>query len=165
MGFAVSDPYGRTPAAAFPVSLNVQACASLDTFADEIVDPVASRVFARSAFEYGHEPEPAVVEAAAFVVTVVQPELAAAVARPAAGRNQQPSRDKQDRAPAWFTTTWGHVSRARRPVAQHVTAGVSNPCPQPSAVAGNTHRRSDPLLPEREALATSRRVDIRTEWK
>ena len=55
-GFAASDPYGATPVAAFPVSLNVHACASLDTFADEIVEPVASRVFARSPFGYGHEP-------------------------------------------------------------------------------------------------------------
>jgi hypothetical protein len=62
------------------VSLNVQACASLDTFAEEIVDPVASRVFARSAFEYGDEPEVPAVGAATFVVTVLQPELAAVVA-------------------------------------------------------------------------------------
>jgi hypothetical protein len=41
---------GQRPlrAAAFSVSLNVQACASLDTFAEEIVDRVAFRVFGRS---------------------------------------------------------------------------------------------------------------------
>ena len=78
------------------MSLNVQACASLDTFAEEIVDPVASRVFARSAFEYGHEPEPPAVEAAVLVVTVLQPELAAAVPFPpqAATSNR---RDEQTR--------------------------------------------------------------------
>jgi hypothetical protein len=43
---------------------------------------VASRVFARSAFEYGHEPEGPAVEAATLVVTVSQPELAAAVPFP-----------------------------------------------------------------------------------
>jgi len=48
---AVSDPYGATPFAACPVSLNVHACLSFDTFAAEIVDPGASLVFARSAFE------------------------------------------------------------------------------------------------------------------
>jgi hypothetical protein len=37
--------------AACPVNLNVQACESLDTFAEEIVDPAAFLVFARSAFE------------------------------------------------------------------------------------------------------------------
>src|ERR1700733_14198064 len=82
MGFAVNDPYGRTPVAALPVSLNVQACASLDTFAEEIVDPVASRVFARSAFEYGHEPDAEAADAAALALTVLQPELAAAVPFP-----------------------------------------------------------------------------------
>ncbi|MBV9422518.1 MAG: hypothetical protein JOZ98_06390 [Solirubrobacterales bacterium] len=64
------------------MSLNVQDGASLDTFAEEIVDPVASRVFARSAFEYGHEPEKRTAEAATFVVTVLQPELAPAVPFP-----------------------------------------------------------------------------------
>jgi hypothetical protein len=54
----------------------------LDTFAEEIVDPVASRVFARSPFEYGHEPEAAVFEAATLVVTVLHPELAVAVLFP-----------------------------------------------------------------------------------
>ena len=80
------------------MSLNVQACASLETFAEEIVDPVASRVFARSAFEYGHEPEAPVVEAATFVVTVLQPDARGRGPVPAASRNQQPRRDKQNRA-------------------------------------------------------------------
>jgi hypothetical protein len=79
---AVNDPYGRTPAAASPVSLNVQACASPDTFAEEIVDPAATRVLARSAFEYGHEPDVPAAEAATFVATVVQPALACAVPLP-----------------------------------------------------------------------------------
>ena len=61
------------------MSLNVQACASLETFAEEIVDPVASRVFARSTFEYGHDPEPAALETAPLVTTVLQAGLACAV--------------------------------------------------------------------------------------
>jgi hypothetical protein len=64
------------------VSLNVQDCESLDTLAEEILDRVASRVFARSAFEYGHEPDVLAAEAAACVVTVLQPELAPAVLCP-----------------------------------------------------------------------------------
>jgi hypothetical protein len=39
--------------------LNVQASASLDTFADEIVEPAASRVLAMSPFGYGHDPRAA----------------------------------------------------------------------------------------------------------
>jgi hypothetical protein len=61
--------------------LNVQASASLATFADEIVDPAASRVLARSAFEYAHDPEPA-VGAAPCVVTVVHAGLAGVVPLP-----------------------------------------------------------------------------------
>jgi hypothetical protein len=91
IGFAVNDPTYCTSAAAFPVSLNVQACASLDTFAAEIVDPVASRLFARSAFEYRHEPELPAVEAATFVVTVLQPELAAALPFPPHAATSNPA--------------------------------------------------------------------------
>jgi len=36
--------------------LNVQASRSRDTFADEIAEPAASRVLARSPFGYGHDP-------------------------------------------------------------------------------------------------------------
>jgi hypothetical protein len=64
------------------VSLNVQARASLETFLDEIVDPVAFRVFARSRFAYGHEPAAPEDAPAAFPVTVLQPALAAAAAVP-----------------------------------------------------------------------------------
>lgn len=91
IGFAVNEPYGRTPAAAFPVSLNVQACVSLDTFAEVIVEPAASRVFARSAFEYGHEPEVPVVDAATFAVTVLQPALAAAFPLPPQAATSNPA--------------------------------------------------------------------------
>jgi hypothetical protein len=71
--------------------LNVQACASLETFAEEIVDPVASRVFARSTFEYGHDPEPAVLEADAFVATVLQAGLACAVPFPPQDASTNPA--------------------------------------------------------------------------
>jgi hypothetical protein len=71
--------------------LNVQACASLDTFAEEIAEPVASRVFARSPFEYGHEPAPRAVEAAAFAPTVLQPELAATVRCPPQAATSNPA--------------------------------------------------------------------------
>ena len=37
-------------------NLNVQACLRLATLADEIAEPAASRVFARSPFGYGHDP-------------------------------------------------------------------------------------------------------------
>jgi hypothetical protein len=73
------------------VSLNVQAGASLDTFAEEIVDPVAFRVFARSTFAYDDEPEPAAVEAATCVVTVLQPELAAAAPFPPQAATSKPT--------------------------------------------------------------------------
>ena len=50
IGAAANEPDPPTPAAALPVSLNVQAGLSLDTSADEIVECGATRVFARSAF-------------------------------------------------------------------------------------------------------------------
>jgi hypothetical protein len=51
--------------------------------AEEINDPGVSRVFARSAFEYGHEPEaPAADADALVVVTVLQARLACAVPLP-----------------------------------------------------------------------------------
>jgi hypothetical protein len=50
--------------------------------AAEIVDPVASRVFARSSFEYGHDMEALAAEAAVFMVTVLQPAAAAAAPVP-----------------------------------------------------------------------------------
>ena len=107
MGAAVNDPYGRTPVAAFPVSLNVQACASLDTSCEEIVEPVASRWFARSAFGYGHELEARAIEAATFVVTVVQPELAPAVPLPPQPATKQPRRDKHGHTEGSVTSGLG----------------------------------------------------------
>src|SRR5581483_10336721 len=80
IGFAVSDPYGVTPSAAFPVSLNDHACVSRDTFDEVIVEPVAFRVFARSSFEYGHDPEVPAVEMPTFAATVWQPAPARAEA-------------------------------------------------------------------------------------
>jgi hypothetical protein len=75
--------------------LNAQASLSLDPFADEIVESGASRVFARSAFEYGHDPEPPADEAATFVAAVLHPELAATRSvppQPAISKQQTPSR-------------------------------------------------------------------------
>jgi hypothetical protein len=66
----------------------------LDTFAEEIADPVASRVFARSAFEYGHEPDAPDVGAAMLAVTVVQAAFAVAVVvlpRPQAATSKPPA--------------------------------------------------------------------------
>ncbi len=95
-GFAASDPYGATPVAAFPVSLNVHASASLDTFADEIVEPVASRVFARSPFGYGQAAEVAVAGAAAALAP--EPQAATApvglLTRTATGRERQGCRHR-----------------------------------------------------------------------
>jgi hypothetical protein len=58
-----------------PVSLNVHACWSLDTFADVIAESRASRVFAIAAFEYGHDPAAPVVVEAPACVTVAQPRV------------------------------------------------------------------------------------------
>jgi len=71
--------------------LNVHASASFDTFAEEIVDPASSRVFARSSFAYGHEPAAPVVEPAAVVVTVLQPELADVVPLPPQAATSNPT--------------------------------------------------------------------------
>jgi hypothetical protein len=60
--------------------LNAQACLSLDTFADDIVEPAASLVFARSPLEYGHDPD-ANGLAAAGLVTVAGLLLHAATAK------------------------------------------------------------------------------------
>jgi hypothetical protein len=54
------------------VSLNVHACSTLDTFVDEIAEPRATRVFAKSPFEYGHDPDAAftaILVVAALLVT------------------------------------------------------------------------------------------------
>src|ERR1700722_11529273 len=56
MGFAASVPYPPTLPVASPVSLKDHTCFSVDTFASVIVDPTASRLFARLPFEYGHDP-------------------------------------------------------------------------------------------------------------
>src|SRR5215469_497443 len=55
-----------TPASDGLVIRNVQACRSLDTLADEIVEAGACRVLAESPFGNGHEPDGAV--AFGFVV-------------------------------------------------------------------------------------------------
>src|SRR6516225_6321595 len=56
-GAAANAPVFCTPAAAVPVSLKLQASRSEATFADEMADPAASRVLARSPFGYGQEPD------------------------------------------------------------------------------------------------------------
>src|SRR6202042_1871142 len=55
-GAAASEPYVGAACTADPVSLNAHACRSPDTLAEEITDPAATRVFARSPFGYGHDP-------------------------------------------------------------------------------------------------------------
>jgi hypothetical protein len=52
--------------------LNVHAGSSPETFAEEIVESVARRVFARSAFGYGQEPELFAAETPTFVARVSQ---------------------------------------------------------------------------------------------
>jgi hypothetical protein len=59
---------------------NVQACWSLDTFADDIVEPAASRVLAMSPLGYGHDPD-AIGLGAAALVTVAGVLLHAASAK------------------------------------------------------------------------------------
>src|SRR3954463_1091383 len=56
-GAAASEPVAPTPAAAWPASLKLHASRSRDTFAEEIIEPAASRVLARSPFGYGHDPD------------------------------------------------------------------------------------------------------------
>jgi hypothetical protein len=46
---------------------NVHRCLSLDTLDDVIVEPTASRVFERSPFEYGQEPDASGLGAAELV--------------------------------------------------------------------------------------------------
>src|SRR5215471_18367763 len=60
---------------------NVQACLSLDTFADVIVEPAASRVSARSPLGYGQDPD-ANGLGAAGLVTVTGVLLHAAATNP-----------------------------------------------------------------------------------
>lgn len=93
IGFAASDPDPATLVAAVPLSLNVHAWPSLDTFVDEIVESGAIRVFARSAFESGHDPEAPAGEAAGLAVMVLQAGFAAVT--PAASREQQPAGARQ----------------------------------------------------------------------
>src|SRR5579872_2174499 len=57
MGLAASDPIDETPLAASPLMANVQTSRRLATSRDEIVEFSATRVFARSAFGYGHDPD------------------------------------------------------------------------------------------------------------
>src|SRR5215469_9758076 len=46
-----------TPPSGLLVTWKDQACLSCDTLAEEIVEPGACRVLARSPFGYGHEPD------------------------------------------------------------------------------------------------------------
>jgi hypothetical protein len=109
IGFAANDPVEKTPAAAFPVSLNVQAGASSATFADEIVEPAASRVFARSAFEYSHEP------GAALAARLVVPALC--VTRQPSVGVLAPQAATSD--PAAVTSSRLSVARVRKSVSSH----------------------------------------------
>src|ERR1700728_742379 len=56
-GAAASDPECSRFVAAWPVSWNVHASLSWETLADEITEPTASLVLARSPFGYGDEPD------------------------------------------------------------------------------------------------------------
>src|ERR1700726_3935107 len=55
-GAAANEPAPFTPFAAVPDSLNVHASLSDATFDEEIRDPTASRVLARSPFGNAHDP-------------------------------------------------------------------------------------------------------------
>jgi hypothetical protein len=63
-----------------PDSLNVQASLSLDTLAEEIVEPAASRVLARSPFGYGHDPDGAAASLKTVLAGAGGDELHAAAA-------------------------------------------------------------------------------------
>ena len=77
-GAAVSEPILETPAAAVPDSLNAHASRSADTFADEIAEPGASLVLARSPFGYGHDPDGAAAPGNAVLAGAGLPPLHAA---------------------------------------------------------------------------------------
>jgi hypothetical protein len=55
-GAAANEPAPDTPVAAVPVSLNVHASFSPETFDDEICDPTASLVLSRFPFGSAHDP-------------------------------------------------------------------------------------------------------------
>ncbi len=57
----------------YPISF-----AAVHTFADEIVDPCASRVFTRFAFGYGQDPVAPVVDTGVVIVCVLQATRAVA---------------------------------------------------------------------------------------
>jgi hypothetical protein len=60
---------------------NVQACLSPDTFADVTVEPAAFRVFERSPFEYGQDPDANGLGAAGLVTVTGGLLLHAAVTK------------------------------------------------------------------------------------
>lgn len=83
------------------MSLNVQACSSLVTFADEIVEPGARRLFARSAFAYGQDPDAAI----AVAVTVAASLPVTAVRRPHPSVEALPPHAATSKPPATSKTT------------------------------------------------------------
>jgi len=82
-GAAASDPTLDTPVAAVPVSLNVHASFRDAMFADEIRDPAASRVLARSPFGYAPDPAGRAAPAKVLVVPAGCVELHPAASPPA----------------------------------------------------------------------------------
>jgi hypothetical protein len=74
-GAAANEPAPDTPFAAVPVSLNVHASFSWETFADEICAPVTSLVLARFPLGSAHDPAGRAAPANALPVPVGADEL------------------------------------------------------------------------------------------
>ena len=105
------------------MSLNVQACASLDTFADEIVESSVARVFARSAFGYGHDSDAAIVVDAAALLGATAPR------RPHPSLLALPPQDATSKPPARSRTTLN----VRRPIKLFlISFNSSRMCLQPA---------------------------------
>jgi hypothetical protein len=82
--------------------LNDHAGTSLDTFAEEIADPGASRVFARSPFAYGHDPDATFADT--FVALLVRRQPVVAALPPQAATSD----------PATVTSNTLRVARVRK---------------------------------------------------
>jgi hypothetical protein len=74
-GAAANEPAPDTPVAAVPVSLNVHASFSWETFDDEICDPTASLVLSRFPFGDVHDPVGCAAPERVLVVPVGCDEL------------------------------------------------------------------------------------------
>src|ERR1700734_2304325 len=104
-----------TPPSGLLVIRNVQACCSCETLADEITEPGACRVLARSPFGYGHDPAGL---AALGLVTVV-PAGVLALLQAASSKLTAASEAAHRQARAVFLVFIRLCSRGRASVFRH----------------------------------------------